>query len=546
MTNLHVGSGSPNDCVDLPVVRDGEGSIFIPGTSVAGALRGNMEELQKVLGWEHRHGDPTCDCPACAIFGSSAPSEYVVGARVRLVPSHVWVYDSYVVSEGGNTREVTTIRDHVGIDRVTSAAAHHAKYNKESVLAGTEFSFRLAVESDMEHWYMLAAVLEEWKCGRGFIGGGKSIGFGKVEIVDLRVFRLDLSSIEKLLDYLESDSIAESAEPSFLSEEPDWLPDVLLQNWNNLVVDSPERVFVELDLELSVDGGVVVSDIISQFDEKCAVAPIKQDKQYVIPGSSLRGMLRAQAERISRTMATNASNGIDDYLERCPACHPFNLSTSHEGSCESGYRARLGEGGGTVDLGEETCLACRFFGMTHLGSRLSISDGFVEDFKSLDKFNFVAIDRFTGGGLDTALFDAAVLMFPKFTTRILLEHPMDWELGWLLLVIRDIQDGLLSVGWGKSKGFGRLRLEKMRVRELWTVDKSEPISARRNGVFVVKNEYDSFTRLWNDMSSLYLNALHQALSAHEWKLRNGTDSYFNRRIEDTLFLSDLYPKGGSN
>ena len=88
------------------------------------------------------------------------------------------------------------------------------------------------------------------------------------------------------------------------------------------------------------------------------------------------------------------------------------------------------------------------------GSRLVIEDAALQAgtdpvFKVQD---FLAIDRFTGGGRDGAKFDAVGLWRPAFTARLRLENPQAWELGWLALVLRDLAEGWLSVGFGRRQG----------------------------------------------------------------------------------------------
>ncbi len=541
LTNLHIGSGISNDYTDLPVIRDSEGMVFIPGTSIAGALRSGLEKLQEMIDIDHIE-EPLCDCPACTLFGSFPSTEYERDLSPTLTASKIWVYDSYVSSAASKDRSISSIRDHVGISRVNSTAAYHAKYNEESVVAGTEFDFCIAIESDAEHLHMLAAVLNEWKSGRGALGGGRSKGFGRVKLDNIKVFKINLSSIDKVIAYLQCDDILTAVSSLFLSEEPNWLQDELDRSKDCFATDKSRRVYTEIDLKLTVDGGVVVSDIVSEVIEDTDIAPIKQCDKYIIPGSSLRGAFRAQAERVARTVVTMDTTDRGDYLKKCPACHPFNLPSSKKGSCESGYRVKIEEGQ-IVDIKSEVCLACRFFGMTHLGSRISISDGIVEKHLEPDRFNFVAIDRFTGGSLDKALFNAKVLMYPKFKTKIIIENPADWELGWLYLVIRDIQDGFVSIGWGKSKWFGRLGLESINVRELWTIEKSVQEKTDVEGVFVIKNRFSSFDNLWKEAAKSYCSEFLKTLSAHEWGLQNGEDSYF-KEVNDTLSLSDIYPREG--
>lgn len=45
-----------------------------------------------------------------------------------------------------------------------------------------------------------------------------------------------------------------------------------------------------------------------------------------------------------------------------------------------------------------------------------------------------------------------------------LENPEEWELGWLTLVLRDLAEGHLSVGFGTSKGFGRVKFSDWKAK----------------------------------------------------------------------------------
>jgi hypothetical protein len=77
--------------------------------------------------------------------------------------------------------------------------------------------------------------------------------------------------------------------------------------------------------------------------------------------------------------------------------------------------------------------------------------------------DFLAIDRFTGGGAEGLKFDALALWKPAFTLRLHLDNPEPWELGWLALVLRDLAEGWLRVGFGAAKGFGQVTLQDWQV-----------------------------------------------------------------------------------
>lgn len=103
-------------------------------------------------------------------------------------------------------------------------------------------------------------------------------------------------------------------------------------------------------------------------------------------------------------------------------------------------------------------MACQLFGSTWNGSPAAVEDApFVGEitYKVLD---FLAIDRFTGGGRDSAKLNAVVLWKPRFSVSLFLENPEPWELGWLALVLRDLNDGLATVGFGgRRKASGNVQ-----------------------------------------------------------------------------------------
>ena len=142
---------------------------------------------------------------------------------------------------------------------------------------------------------------------------------------------------------------------------------------------------------------------------------------------------------------------------------------------------------------DKLCLACRLFGSTWNGSRLRVEDapfkeGAKVEYKVLD---FLAIDRFTGGGRDSAKFDALALWKPQFSVRLFLDNPEPWELGWLALTLRDLQDGLTTVGFGHAKGFGQCTIEDQKLTIGLLHDDDFPLAASSNRHRQDKNAIDA-------------------------------------------------------
>ncbi len=96
------------------------------------------------------------------------------------------------------------------------------------------------------------------------------------------------------------------------------------------------------------------------------------------------------------------------------------------------------------------------FGSTGRKARLTISE-FWEEGKSVSRHqDFVAIDRFTGGAADGALYSASYADKPHLKTRMILDEVGLSEQSKALLAqaLRDVRDGKVTFGFGASKGYG--------------------------------------------------------------------------------------------
>ena len=470
-TALHVGSGQSSSEADALLRRNGAGELFIPGSAVAGSLRALATRLAPRLGGgvckalqKSPETDSACGCAACHLFGDVEPQEENIeesGGRA----ARLWIYDAKLGSQ-----PPTAIRDGVGIDRRTGAAARleAVKFDLEVLPAGATFNLRLELEdASEEDEQLLAAALAEWQAGRGAMGGRVARGLGAFRLEGLKCQRRNLNDADTLMTFLRSDDPMAG-----LSMGDDWLT-VRLSEARKAIqpkLCSPwvAQSWVEVQLTLQATGPFLAGDVTmarrSGFDH----APLVEERP-VLPGASLRGVVRSQAERIARTLATALATDGDDFRQRCPACSPVARPRERGKTvplecCDSlldtlpaEEKSKLMEQGIEPD---HLCLACQLFGSARLGSRLIVEDaplklkkGTQPKYKVQD---FLAIDRFTGGGREGAKFDAAVLWRPAFMARLRLENPCDWEFGWLALVLRDLAEGWLTVGFGRAKGFGQV------------------------------------------------------------------------------------------
>lgn len=472
---LHVGSGDAGLATDLPLNRDAEGCLYVPGTHIAGRLREVAARLAPALGWEpctaldgEDARPSTCTCRVCALFGSRG--QKVEEGDAEPAASALWCFDAPMEGTGPG---LSVVRDGVGIDRRSggSAAEAGALYDAEWIPAGMAFRLRLELArgAPREAEETLALALSEWAAGRGRIGGGAARGGGAFELEARPFRRAELDEVDGLLDFLRAPSPRQRGreEPEWLEERTAALRTVLAGRLEGGAAETPlpeaaVAHFAELSFELAFAGPVLVNDPAAALAQGVNFAPVMAGPGWtdpILPGSSLRGVLRAQVERIARTLGMSTR---EEAAVRCPACDPFD---GEDGSalrpCADLAEEREKKG----EAPPEDCAACALFGSTRQGSRLWVEDAPLANGAPTYRLrDFVAIDRFTGGAMEGAKFDALPLYGARFGARLLLWNAQEWELGALALALRDLHDGLATLGAHGSKGFGRAAVEGVRLR----------------------------------------------------------------------------------
>jgi CRISPR-associated RAMP protein (TIGR02581 family) len=167
-----------------------------------------------------------------------------------------------------------------------------------------------------------------------------------------------------------------------------------------------------------------------------------------IPGSSIRGVWRSWCERIARTI----SNGIP------LVCDPFNddLSDRENISCSKRLEKKDPE-----NVYALSCPICKLFGNTSQGSRIRISDAYIIDGDvKRDKLPIrdgIGIDRFTGGASSGAKFRYQYLIGKTFKAQVQIRNFELWQIGLLGYLFRDFEEELVPIGFGKTRGLGRVK-----------------------------------------------------------------------------------------
>jgi len=397
-TPTHLGNGELVGPTDMNLLRDtvDPTRALLTGTSIAGALRNYLREVR------HGYGEKSPqDSPVPLLFGG------VRGADEGL-QSLLIVDDARSVAPA----EIE-IRDGVCIDPATGTAKPGAKFDVELLQAGMTFPLRLELlipqdEDEETLKQALAQALHGFEDREIPLGARKRRGFGRCRVTKWQAATYDLTTVEGLLAWLEAKK--STVEPQ--AAGADLLGVQLPKD------DARERF--TLDATFSLDGSLLIR---AEAESGADAGHLRSERPGkgavpVLPGTSLAGVLRHRALRIANTLATDGQGSP--------------LVNGMFGSSE---------------------------GQKLTTSRVAVQETEVEGVRPLVQTR-VKIDRFTGGAYPTALFsEEPVFGGPESRVEIhlRLRNPQDYEVGLLLLLLKDLWTGDLPVGGESSVGRGRLQ-----------------------------------------------------------------------------------------
>jgi CRISPR/Cas system CSM-associated protein Csm3 (group 7 of RAMP superfamily) len=403
----HFGGAQGDDDADMMVLRDRlTGQPFLPGTSLAGALRSHLAD--RLAGYATEE-------PAIVelLFGGKPQDDpAIVGPQSAAI-----VFDSFV--RPGAQRH-SEIRDGVAIDGPSGIASDHFKYDIEVLPAGAQFDIRVDLlvpreKNDVDWSDSFATPPDDFEQGlvallttaiSGLeseisLGAKRSRGFGQLSIGDWSIHRFDLQTREGWLGWLASDHEKPASGGAVA-----WPPAPM-----DRVVDRRKRVTVTANLE--VEGAIQIASP-SADPEGTDVAHLRSGNQSIVAGTSLAGALRNRALRIANVVRENDGALWVDALFGPRG--PKNLKAS----------------------------------------RLRVSESVIDGGRRLRPTR-IRIDRFTQGVVDGALFDEEPQFGGSVTVKLELRDPGDGEAGLVLLLLKDLLTGDLPIGGTSSVGRGVLK-----------------------------------------------------------------------------------------
>jgi CRISPR/Cas system CSM-associated protein Csm3 (group 7 of RAMP superfamily) len=429
---LHVGGLGGNAETDLALAKDGRDRYYIPGTSLAGACRNWMENhcgksLTDRL-WGYQQDD-------------KGHASFLTLADIAL-----------------ETQPTIEIRDGVGIDREWGSAAESIKYDRAIIPTGTSFPIQMTLEipaSDVDYQPALQALLDALCHGKIRLGAAKSRGLGRVQLLNCQILEQTLDTPDGILSVLKNIT------------EPSAAP------WKNYSPSTPQTLpqFI-----ITIDWQPVDALMVKSSQEGLAVdmlpltSGIDQEMALVLPGSSIKGVVRSQAERILRTVCPLDRPLPDSPYERFLNQIDMPLATTLFGSAARKNQPLSHAGLSAVFV--EDCYSQQHMTPEQWNAVLKAEDSATllaalkaAHLPDTQQAFHVAIDRWTGGAAEDMLYTTLEpFKIPWNPIEMELQiaripHPEQIPaIALLLLALRDFALGRLPLGYGGNRGLGAVQV----------------------------------------------------------------------------------------
>ena len=434
---------------DRLVATDVNGFPYIPGTALAGVLRNalttsnNQNEINSLFGYQAKD-----DGQGSRLILSSAQMVGIDGKVIDGLQENKFENPFYA-----NFKNLP-IRQHVRISH-KGAAEQGGKFDEQVVYKGTRFCFEMELvgnKDDEESWEKLIA---EFSNPAFRIGGGTRKGFGAIKVEDIKCKTLNLKVENELKMYLEK--TAELNDKFWIEDYNYAKPTPQSENWIHYEITlTPDDFFLFGSGFGNEDGSADMSYVTEKVIDWSTGTGVFSDEKVLIPATSVKGAL---AHRTAFHFNKNLKLFSDELMQdgklesMLKEGYKIPETIKRFDSNIPDHRARMASEGNPA--------VRAMFGYSandDEGKRGNVifSDIFSKNNFSKKLLNHVAIDRFTGGAMDGALFSEEVTATKEqFPLEIFVKKDMNGEyLEAFECALNDLCTGMLPLGGGTMRGHG--------------------------------------------------------------------------------------------
>jgi len=423
-TPFTIGSGEKDLLTDALVAKDVNGLPYLPGTSLAGVIRsacGIKRQEDTPFGYQDKNGGQG----SRVIFSDGV----MIGKDGRPVDG------LRVISHNDDFYahfKMLPVRQHVRINSLGSTDKG-GKFDEQVTYQGTRFCFEMELLStgSEDEALFYEKMLNVLRRSTFRVGGGTHNGFGLMKVIALQRRDYDLTNPDDLESYVSRSASLDSPLEGAKKLTTDTITDSTWQRYTLKLQPKDFFLFGSGMGDDEADMTPVSEAYIVWTDGK----PTFQERGILIPATSVKGAL---AHRTAYHWNKLKKRFVDNDGEKpltgdaCPA-----------------VEAIFGKAGQDSDKD----IKC---GNIML-SDVIISAGQKTEGEKI--MNHVAIDRFTGGTMDGALFTEKVINGLGREIQLTVDVRKDSIQGEDIrkafeLALQDIDDGLLPLGGGVNRGNG--------------------------------------------------------------------------------------------
>ena len=400
-TALKIGSKNADFLQDSPIQKDWNGLPMILGTSLTGVLRKEFE-----------------DEIAKNIFGTGDLGSKTIISNALILNEKKEVTESLLLdskkSDFLQKFIVLPIREHNAMND-KGVTIKNAKFDEEVIYKGTRFKFSIEMlnenVNDKNNFFQLLDLLSKDSFR---IGAGSSKGFGQIKVIEITYDEFDVNSDEYV-------NLSSSLNINTKLSE------------THKIKEFDDEKYIKYKLILTPDDFFMFGSGFG--DDEADMTPVfedivdyeKQDlikEKVLIPASSVKGAIS-------------------------------HRTTYHYNLINKNFIKENGEN--KAEVVETIFGSKKDKEKDSFKGNILISDVYL-DKTSSKVFDHVSIDRFTGGAIDSALFQEKTIASKEtFTLEILINKEKvkdEVALESFEKALKDITTGMLSLGGATTKGHG--------------------------------------------------------------------------------------------
>lgn len=465
LTPLAVGSDSLYYDQDSPVDKDSNDLPYIPGTTITGFLRKQLNTLD-------------------VLFGDEPDANNAISKG-----SNIIISDAFLMDKDGTVlqqpQEITSaflqhyfklpIRQHTAINEF-GTAKDSSKFDTEIVFKGSRFKFEIELQVTEEQNTNWETILKAFLNNNFYLGAGEFNNFGELKVIAIK---------QKHFDFKEKDLEA------YLNHDVD------LNTFNKLdsFTFSPKNDFYQTrKIELSGKNSffhfgtgfgdneadnVNYTELILDWDSNKDKEDYPFVEKFVIPGTSIKGAL---AHRVAFHYNKKNNNFVEDIIAHFETKvsedldQKYNLANfTLKDTVEELEQQKIALEKQLAQLEKETLNTQELFkdvigtnnegvstlfgkaknsaNKTGKAGNIIFKDIYLDSNTPQTLFMHNKIDRYTGGTIESALFGEKVLAIDEVTLCYKYIEE-DTNLTYLDMALNDLKKGMLPLGGLVNKGHG--------------------------------------------------------------------------------------------